>query len=147
MLAEVYGDVQLELAMTNPGVAADVHKLDKVMDAELFSVSFMLGPIPITVSLDLEVDLGLRFTVQEVGQTPHIHAQGNGHIRFGKQYDRSNGLGWQPVNSHTLDLSFDSSGGTAHADLYLYGNCTALRNGSCSCFQASIYTRKPKPRS
>jgi hypothetical protein len=122
VLAEVYGDVQLELAMTNPGVAADVHKLDKVMDAELFSVSFMLGPIPITVSLDLEVDLGLRFTVKEVGQTPHIHAQGNGHIRFGKQYDRSNGLGWQPVNSHTLDLSFDSSGGTAHADLYLYAN-------------------------
>ena len=85
VLAEVYGDVELELALTNPGVAVNINKLDKVMSAQLFSVSFAIGPVPITVSLNLDIDLGLRFTIQETGETPHIHAQGNGHIRFGKQ--------------------------------------------------------------
>jgi hypothetical protein len=120
VLAEVYGDVELELALTNPGVAVNINKLDKVMSAQLFSVSFAIGPVPITVSLNLDIDLGLRFTVQETGETPHVHAQGNGHIRFGKQYNR--GTGWSPINSNNLDLSFDSAGGTIHADLYLYAN-------------------------
>ena len=120
VLAEVYGDVEMELAMLNPGVAVDVKKLQHVMTAQLFSVTFMLGPIPITVSVDLGVDLGLHFTVKEIGATPHITAQGNGHIRFGKQYRRH--VGWTPINTHSLDLSFDSAGGTVVADLYLYAN-------------------------
>lgn len=120
IIAEVYGDVKLEMAMTNPGPAVDVKKLNNVFSSQLFSVTFTLGPVPITVSLNLDIDLGLHFTVKEVGATPHIQAQGNGHIRFGKEYHRSSG--WAPVNSHSLDLSFDSAGGTVHADLLLYAN-------------------------
>jgi len=121
ILAEVYGDVKLNLQMQNPGPAVDVKKLmPKVFSSELFSVTFSIGPVPITVSLDLDVDVGLHFTVQEVGATPHINAVGEGHIRFGKQYTR--GGGWKPVNTHTLDLNFDSAGGTVKADILLYAN-------------------------
>ena len=52
--------------------------------------------------------------------TPHITAVGQGHIRFGKQYTHAGG--WSPVNSHTLDLNFDSAGGTVKADILLYAN-------------------------
>ena len=121
VMAEVYGDVELNLAMTNPGPAIDVKKLDKVMDnVELFSIKFMIGPVPICVKLHLDVDLGYHFTVSEIGNTPHVTARGEGHIRFGKQYKR--GMGWEPINSHTLDLDFDSDGGTVKADMYLYAN-------------------------
>ena len=120
VVAEVYGDVELEMALMNPGAAVNVKKVQRVMDAELFRVTFMLGPIPITVSLNLGVDLGLHLTVQEIGKTPHIQAQGSGHVRFGKQYHR--GAGWSPIHTHSLDLSFDSAGGTLKADLLLYAN-------------------------
>jgi hypothetical protein len=120
VVTEVFGDVELKLAMTNPGPAVDVKKLQKVFGSELFRVTFTLGPVPITVSLDLDVDLGLHFTVAETGDTPHITAIGQGHIRFGKQYSHSEG--WKPIHSHTLDLNFDSAGGTVKADLYLYAN-------------------------
>ena len=121
VMAEVYGDVELNLAMTNPGPAIDVKKLDKVMDnVELFSIKFMIGPVPICVKLHLDVDLGYHFTVSEIGNTPDVTARGEGHIRFGKQYKR--GMGWEPINSHTLDLDFDSDGGTVKADMYLYAN-------------------------
>ena len=120
VVAEVYGDVELDLSVTNPGPAVDIHKLDKVMDAQLFSITFMIGPVPIVVSLNMEVDLGYHFTVAETGATPHVTAHGEGHIRFGKQYNK--GSGWAPINSHTLDLNFDSDLGTVHADMYLYAN-------------------------
>ena len=120
VLAEVYGDVKLNLAMNNPGPAVDIKKLWTVFSQQLFHVTFMIGPVPITVSLNLDIDLGLHFTVQEIGATPHINAVGQGHIRFGKQYTHAGG--WSPVNSHTLDLNFDSAGGTVKADILLYAN-------------------------
>ena len=74
--AEVYGDAKMELAMTNPGLAAvDIQKTDNVMNKQLFSWSFAIGPVPLTVSLDLEVDLGLHLTIKETGKLPHVHVK------------------------------------------------------------------------
>ena len=80
LLTEVYGDLDIELGMKGTGMwrlsprthvhihthrpnpappslgpAVDINKKDKVLSTTLFSVTFMLGPVPITVSLDLEV--------------------------------------------------------------------------------------------
>ena len=116
----MYGDANLHVGVDASVPAVDIKKLLKVFGQQLFSVSFMIGPIPITFSLDLEVQLGLHFTVRETGAVPTATAHGTGHFRFGKSYTRSHG--WKPVNVHTLDFGADSAGGSVKADLFIYAN-------------------------